>query len=159
MLHLPGSCVRSTARGATSHRKKFLVSSTSSDSHTWNLVFLQLLIEEYGHEVHNLGACVTADQLLDQCLRLLPDVLVMSSVNGHGYVDGSRAIRAIRTIASLRYMRAVIGGKLNTRGQLSHEQAQGLLDSGFDAVYAPDTSSEEEFRSFLQALAVRSPRS
>ena len=38
---------------ATGHR--ILLSTTSSDSHTWNLMFLQPLLEERGHEVVNLA--------------------------------------------------------------------------------------------------------
>lgn len=44
-----------------------LVSSVSSDSHTWNLVFLQLLLEEMGHEVTNIGSCVPDDLLIEEC--------------------------------------------------------------------------------------------
>ncbi|WP_437777393.1 cobalamin B12-binding domain-containing protein [Sorangium sp. So ce1097] len=135
--------------------RRFLISSTASDSHTWNLVFLQLLIEEHGHEVHNLGACVPVDHLIDQCLRLRPDVLVISSVNGHGRADGARAIQAIRATPSLERMRVVIGGKLSTRGRLLHEEVQSLLDHGFDAVFPAD-SGEEDFMFFLQNPASRS---
>lgn len=134
--------------------RRFLISSTISDSHTWNLVFLQLLIEEHGHEVHNLGACVAVDHLIDQCLRWRPDVLVISSVNGHGRIDGATAIQAIRATPSLELMHVVIGGKLSTRGRLSHEEVQGLLDHGFDAVF-PAGSSEEDFRIFLRTPRLR----
>jgi hypothetical protein len=37
---------------------KILIAGGSSDSHGWNLVFLEPLLEESGHRVVNLGPCV-----------------------------------------------------------------------------------------------------
>ncbi|BAU88404.1 methylaspartate mutase [Streptomyces laurentii] len=52
--------------------RRVLVSSVSSDSHTWNLVFLQLLLEDLGHEVTNIGACVPDELLIAECRRHRP---------------------------------------------------------------------------------------
>src|SRR4051812_3180408 len=54
-----------------------LVTSVSSDSHTWNLVFLQLLLEDLGHKVTNLGACTPDDEILGAARALEPDLLVV----------------------------------------------------------------------------------
>jgi methylmalonyl-CoA mutase cobalamin-binding subunit len=148
----------SPAAAPPSRRSTFLVSTVASDAHTWNLVFLQLLIEEYGHDVRNLGACVTGDQLVSECLLHQPDVLVLSTVNGHGYADGIAAIRAVRAEPALAGMRAIIGGKLTTRGFLTAEQTRRLLDEGFDAVMA-DESAEREFRRLLEAPSAKLPPS
>ncbi|MGW2991231.1 cobalamin B12-binding domain-containing protein [Streptomyces sp. NPDC001193] len=74
---------------------KFVVSGVSSDAHTWNLVFLQLMLEERGHEVVNLGACPPDDEVVAACLRECPDALVVSTVNGHGHMDGERLVRTL----------------------------------------------------------------
>ena len=50
-----------------------VLSSTSSDSHMWNLIFIQLVLEEHGYRVTNLGACVPVDVLADQCAAQPPD--------------------------------------------------------------------------------------
>jgi methylmalonyl-CoA mutase cobalamin-binding subunit len=128
---------------------RVLISSVPSDAHTWNLVFLQLLIEEYGLEVHNLGACVPLAHLIDNCLALRPDLVVLSSVNGHGYTEGSRVIRVIRSTLGLKELCVVIGGKLTTRGMLSEQQDRSLLEDGFDAVFS-DECSVEKFGHFLE---------
>ena len=39
-----------------------VVSGLASDAHTWNLVYLQLVLEEMGHRVTNLGACVPSSR-------------------------------------------------------------------------------------------------
>ncbi|KAA2254456.1 hypothetical protein F0L68_30190 [Solihabitans fulvus] len=116
-------------------RRRVLLSSVSSDSHTWNLVFLQLLIEELGHEVVNLGACVPEDELVAQCLRHDPDLVVISTVNGHGYADGRRLIGALRRTGELAAVPVVIGGKLGVAGAADEQYAAELLALGFDAVF------------------------
>jgi methylaspartate mutase sigma subunit len=98
------------------HGLDVVVTSVSSDARTWNLVYLQLLLEELGHRVTNLGACVTTDLLVQRCADLSPDLVVVSSVNGHGWEDGIRAIEALRADGELPSVPAVIGGKLSIDG-------------------------------------------
>ncbi|KJY31556.1 hypothetical protein VR44_17860 [Streptomyces katrae] len=140
----------STAKGshpAHAGKPRVLVSSTSSDSHTWNLVFLQLLLEEMGNDVVNIGSCVPDDLLIAECRRHRPDMVVISSVNGHGALDGERLITALRAEPDLSRLPVVIGGKLGTRG--SSVFGQRLMDAGFDAVFE-DSAGIEPFRSYLE---------
>ncbi|WP_326575793.1 cobalamin-dependent protein [Streptomyces sp. NBC_00487] len=125
-----------------------LVSSVSSDSHTWNLVFLQLLLEEMGHEVTNIGSCVPDDLLIEECRRLRPELVVISSVNGHGALDGARAVRRLRDEPDLRDLRIVIGGKLGVRGAEAGTYGPELMSAGFDAVFE-DAAGVAEFRRYL----------
>lgn len=129
--------------------RRVVVSSVSSDSHTWNLVFLQLLLEETGAEVANLGACVPDDLLLAECRRLRPDLVVISSVNGHGYLDGRRLIARLRAEADLADLPVVIGGKLGTQGPGDGALGAGLLAAGFDAVF-DESGGVEEFQRYLE---------
>ncbi|MEU5868029.1 MULTISPECIES: cobalamin-dependent protein [unclassified Nonomuraea] len=117
-----------------------LLSGTSSDAHTWNLVYLQLLLEEAGHAVANLGACVPDDLLIDRCRDLRPDLLVMSSVNGHGRHDAARAARRLRQCPQTAGVPAVIGGKLGIAGRPNSRLAPELLAAGFDRVFGEQVS-------------------
>src|SRR5947209_20484921 len=94
--HDAGSRVTHQALRRLVPRSRVVISSTSSHSHTWNLVFLELLLHEHEHIVYNLGPCVPISHLVQECLRHRPALIVLSSVNGHGLVDGLKAIRAIR---------------------------------------------------------------
>ncbi|MGY1453771.1 cobalamin B12-binding domain-containing protein [Streptomyces sp. SS8] len=134
----------------TAGPRRVLVSSVSSDSHTWNLVFLQLLIEEYGHSVTNIGACVPDDLLIAECRRHRPDMVVISSVNGHGHLDGRRLIARLRAEPDLADLPVVIGGKLGTRGAEGGSHVGALVEAGFDAVFE-DSVSIGEFRRYLAA--------
>lgn len=130
-----------------------VVSGTESDAHTWNLVFLQLLLEESGHHVHNLGPCVPATVLAEECSRLRPDLLVLGTVNGHGTEDALTAIKQLRAPGAPVGMPVVIGGKLSTSGR-DRQDVERLLSAGFDAVYSDDPSVIREFASFVCTLAV-----
>ncbi|GHE14164.1 cobalamin B12-binding domain-containing protein [Streptomyces alanosinicus] len=128
-----------------------IVTSLASDSHTWNLVFLQLLIEECGYRVVNLGPCVPDDLLVAQCHALDPDMVVISSVNGHGYQDGMRVIHQLRALAPLAATPIVIGGKLGTDEDGARRVAE-LTAAGFDAVFEDAHDPVTAFRGFLSAM-------
>jgi methylaspartate mutase sigma subunit len=131
-------------------RLKAVVSSTVSDSHTWNLIFLQLMLEEHGYAVANLGACVPDRLLVTRCEAEAPGLIVISTVNGHGYYDGIGAVRALRAVPELRGTPIVIGGKLGI-GPSQSGGAAGLLAAGFDAVFGDDTAALGPFRAFIAA--------
>ncbi|MEV7770281.1 cobalamin-dependent protein [Kitasatospora sp. NPDC086791] len=131
-----------------------VVTTTASDSHTWNLVFLQLLLEEMGHRVTNLGACVPDALLLAECRRIVPDLIVISSVNGHGHQEGLRVIPALRACPELRRTPTVIGGKLGIAGADDPDRERTLLAAGFDAVFE-EGSAVAPFRAFVDGLRSR----
>lgn len=69
----------------------------------------------------------------DECRARRPDLVVLSTVNGHGHQDGLRVIRRLRAAPELAGTPIVIGGKLGidhdratTRGMLV-----GVQDAGF----------------------------
>ncbi len=124
-----------------------VVSGLSSDAHTWNLVYIQLVLEELGHTVTNVGACVPEAELAARCQTIQPDLIVLSSVNGHGFQDGLRAITALRECPELMTTPAVIGGKLDIVGG-DPTMAGQLLDAGFDAVFI-EADALSAFRSFV----------
>ncbi|GGQ57835.1 cobalamin B12-binding domain-containing protein [Streptomyces althioticus] len=135
------------------HMPSVLVTGTSSDAHTWNLVYLQLLLEEWGHDVTNLGPCVPDGLVLRSAVELRPDLIVVSSVNGHGHQDGLRLIRALRPRPELVGTTMVIGGKLGTDGLRNVGQVRRLLAAGYDRVF--DDGDVTAFRDLVSRLPVR----
>ncbi|MFF6907063.1 cobalamin B12-binding domain-containing protein [Streptomyces sp. NPDC012389] len=124
----------------------------ASDSHTWNLVYLQLLIEELGYEVVNLGPCVPDDLLVGACRDLAPELVVISSVNGHGHQDGLRVIAALRAADGLSATPVVIGGKLGVTGRQSPEELAALTAAGFDAVFDDASTGIADFSRFVSTV-------
>lgn len=127
---------------------RILLSTVSSDSHTWNLVYLRLLLEEHGYQVTCLGACVPDELLVETALRQRPDAIVVSSVNGHGAIDGARLARTLRARPDLASVPVVIGGKLGLLGTDVEAHARELLAAGFTAVFG-DSGGDE----LIDALA------
>ena len=122
---------------------RILLSTTSSDSHTWNLMFLQLLLEECGHEVVNLGPCVPDALLVETARDCRPSAIVISTVNGHGRIDGARVARAVRRHPEIAQLPMVIGGKLGIEGTSSDDEVSRLLEAGFDAVFIGEANPDE----------------
>lgn len=133
-------------------RLSVVVTSVASDSHNWNLVYLQLSLEELGHRVLNLGPCVPDDLLVAECLRGRPDLVVVSTVNGHGFLDGMRLIGAIRARRELAATPIVIGGKLGIAGPGGHQRSDRLRAAGFDAVFEEGGQGMAAFRAFVGRL-------
>ncbi len=119
--------------------QRILLSTVSSDSHTWNLVFMQLLLEESGREVLNLGPCVPDELLLKTARHEQPDAVVVSTVNGHGLTDGARVARLLRRCPATSHIPLMIGGKLGTSGGSEEATAEDLLTAGFDFVFTDDS--------------------
>jgi len=136
-------------------RLSVIVTSLSSDAHTWNLVFLQMLLEEMGCRVTNLGACTPDEVIVRECLARRPDLIVVGTLNGHGLQDGLRLIGALRDRPGLVRTPVVIGGRLDTTGESGGRTATLLLEAGFDAVF-DGAAGLGAFRSLVHTLAVGS---
>jgi len=146
----------SSTSSRTAHELEAVLSSTSSDSHMWNLIFMQLMLEEHGYRVANLGACVRPELLVERCAARPPAVIVLSTVNGHGRLDGAQAVRRLREIPSLAATPTVIGGKLGIRSADPDETRQ-LRTAGFDAVFGDTAADLDEFSAFLRGVAAGVP--
>ncbi|WP_424217630.1 cobalamin B12-binding domain-containing protein (plasmid) [Streptomyces sp. BI20] len=129
-----------------------IVAGGISDSHTWNLVYLQLLLEENGRRVVNLGPCVPEDLLVGEALHHRPALIVVSSVNGHGYQDGMRTVTRLREHPELRDTPAVIGGKLGINGATTPAETAALRTAGYDEVFDDSPAGVDRFLRLLAGL-------
>lgn len=132
---------------------RVVLSSLPSDAHTWNLVYVELVLREMGHVVRNLGACVPQRMLVRECCDTSPDLVVISTVNGHGASEGARAVKALRRDRRTCDVPVVIGGKLTTRGRAGGGVSGQLLRAGFSEVF--DDADAERFRAYVGTLAAR----
>ncbi len=146
-----------TTADPTTTRHRILLSTTSSDSHTWNLMFLQLLLEECGHEVVNLGPCVPDALLVETARSCRPSAIVISTVNGHGRIDGARVAGAVRRDPEIAQLPMVIGGKLGIEGPGGDDEVSRLLEAGFDAVFTGDANPDELPAALSRMLPARRP--
>lgn len=127
--------------------KRAVLATISSDAHGWNLVYLQLLLEEEGHRVANLGPCTEIPAVLEAARAAGTRIVVLSTVNGHGEIEAPHYARALR--ARFPDLRIVIGGKLTTDGDLDPRRGDALLEAGFDAVFT-GADAADRFRTYLR---------
>lgn len=117
---------------------------------------MQLLLEEHGYHVSNLGACVPLDKLVECCVRESPAVVVLSTVNGHGHLDGVQAVRRLREVPCLAPTPIAIGGKLGIQS-VDHDEVRQLRAAGFDGVFTDSAADLNEFGVFLRSVAAGRP--
>ena len=87
--------------------------------------------------------------LVAQAVRTRPDLIVVSSVSGHGLTEGLRAISRLRAHPELTDVCVVIGGKLNTSGRLAPHDLERLIAAGYDAVF---DDNAEHFSDLVRGL-------
>jgi methylaspartate mutase sigma subunit len=130
--------------------KRAIVTTVPSDSHMWNLVYIELVLRENGWDVNNLGACSPVELTVETCLAEKPDMLVVTSVNGHGHIGGRKLIGQIRSHSELDYLPVVIGGKLGTLGANNSVFVEPLISAGYSAVFM-EAEGLEAFGEFIEA--------
>ncbi len=145
-----GDAVERTSGTQPASSKRAIIATVPSDSHMWNLVYIELVLRENGWEVNNLGACTPAELVVEACLAERPDMLVVSSVNGHGHIGGRKLIGQIRSRTELDYLPVVIGGKLGTLGANNKVFVEPLVSAGYSAVFM-ESEGLEEFGRFIEA--------
>jgi methylaspartate mutase sigma subunit len=128
--------------------KSALLATIPSDSHSWNLVFMQMFLKEQGFQVLNLGICVPMEDVLRACQEHRPELVVISTVNGHGYLEGVELARRFDRLDIRRDFKLVIGGKLGIRQSRERLRASELLSAGYDGVF----HGSGALRSFLDFL-------
>jgi methylaspartate mutase sigma subunit len=123
-----------------------LLSTVESDSHFWNLIYLDKVLEEHGAAVRNLGSCTPAGLVVEELGEYRPDLLVVSSINGHGYYEARELLTRIRQAG--REVPCVIGGNLTTAAADRDRVRRDLLAHGFTDVFVAEDAIER-FREFL----------
>ena len=127
---------------------KTLLTSTPSDSHTWNLIYMELFLQENGCQVHNLGACVPIQDLYEAIYRFQPELVVISSINGHLFQD---AIEIIENLKDKKKFRFVVGGKLGILSHSTQFQKVKLKKLGYDEVFT-EKNALSDFKNYLNIL-------
>ncbi|MBY4402631.1 cobalamin B12-binding domain-containing protein [Rhodococcus fascians] len=144
-----------TRRSSTLERpakKSVILATIQSDSHMWNLVFLELFLTEAGHTVVNLGPCTPVELIAETAARVDASAVVISSVNGHGHLDAPAVAKRIREDDRCSGVTLVVGGKLGVSGDANIEHASGLIEAGFNAVFEATASPSLQQNALLEML-------
>jgi methylaspartate mutase sigma subunit len=135
-----------------------VLTSIPCDSHTWNLVYLDLFISERGFDVVNLGACTPIELVRRRCRELDPRVIVVSTVNGHGGLQAQELARNLANLPGRGRVQLVLGGKLGIHGEADVTRTRGLLEAGFDHVFDESPAMMDGFEAVLRAARTSASR-
>jgi methylaspartate mutase sigma subunit len=135
-----------------------VLASIPSDSHMWNLVFLEMLLAEAGHVVINLGPCTPLELVVDTAIQNQADAVVISSVNGHAHLDAPAIAAAVRADSRCAGLTLIIGGKLGVRGEANIGHVPSLIAAGFDEVFESGaTPPANQRKELLRLLSLKRP--
>jgi len=140
--------MKTESGSAERQRPLFLLTTVESDAHTWNLVYIETLLEEHGIEIINLGPCVPADMTIDAIEAHRPDGVIVSSVNGHGFLQGRELYRRAAERLGDELPAMLIGGKLSTNEESAAAIKRELTTLGFSGVFV-GRRAIPEFRQWL----------
>lgn len=132
--------------------KTVLLTTVPSDSHSWNLVFMEFLLNDLGYKVENLGPNTPMDEVIVRLNRNACAMVVVSTVNGHGYIEGAELAQRIRT--ETNHVKGLyIGGKICTENdaQTIARHSDTLRAAGFDEVF--DDSVANSFDVFQELVS------
>jgi methylaspartate mutase sigma subunit len=113
-----------------------VVATTPDDSHSWNLVGVEFQLVERGFAVDNLGPCTPEALLAERIRHLRPDLVVLSSVNGHGGLSLLSVLETLDRYQLKRLAPIVAGGLLTTDPLALPDVAAALKYAGISAVFA-----------------------
>ena len=69
--------------------------------------------------------------------------MVVSTLNGHGHIDGMRLNDKICSDKFLKDIPVIIGRKLGISGKNNYSYVDELYNHGFNAVYVDDVNAHE----------------
>jgi methylmalonyl-CoA mutase cobalamin-binding subunit len=134
-----------------------VIAGLPTDTHTWNLAYLELHFRERGFSVRNVGSCASAAEIAHAVRAAAADVVVLSSVNGHGHLEGGPLAAELRRRLDFGNVPLVIGGKLTIDAELGETARRELLAAGFDAVFFGENALAD-FDRFLIERAIGEQR-
>jgi methylaspartate mutase sigma subunit len=114
-------------------------------------VFLELLLREWRMEVVNLGCCTPPQLVVEEVGGGASDLVVVSSVNGHGYSQGLELMGLIRKGCPGLKAPVVIGGRLTTAERTDLVVEPALRAAGYHSVFVGENSIGR-FSQFLSGL-------
>jgi methylaspartate mutase sigma subunit len=134
------------------NKQSVVITSTPSDSHTWNLLFLELLFNEEGFTTHNLGCCVPITDLMGSIYTINPDLIVISSLNGLLYLDLEKMMLHIKKfLMSHHRCKLLVGGNLSTHKRESLYLKKRFLNMGIDRVF-DGKHAVKQLKNYLSSL-------
>lgn len=122
--------------------KTLVLGVIGSDVHAVGNKILEVAFQEAGFNIVNLGVLVSQKEFVEAAVETNADVLMVSSLYGHGEID-VRGLREALVEAGIGDILMYIGGYLVVGNQDWSEVEAKFKHLGFDRVYPPSTLPED----------------
>ena len=122
-------------------KKRLILGVIGADVHAVGNKILYHAFTEAGFEVTNLGVMVSQDEFIDAAIETSADVIVVSSLYGHGELDcqGMRDKCIERGVDDILLY---VGGNIVVGKQPFEDVEKRFKAMGFNRVFGPGTTPE-----------------
>ena len=133
------------------HKKKLILGVIGADVHAVGNKILYHAFSEAGFEVTNLGVMVSQDEFIDAAIETNADVIVVSSLYGHGELD-CQGMRDKCVERGLDDILLYVGGNIVVGKQPFEDVEKRFKAMGFDRVFGPGTAPETAIEALNEDL-------
>ena len=131
-----------------------LVLGTPSDAHTWNLFYLDLILKESGFNSEVLGGCVNLRDVTKKVGTSYWDIILVSSLNGHFYLESQSVLKSIKKGLGARNPIIVAGGNVDTSNRDINFLERIVKKQGYDEVFFRGDSIKK-FQKYCETIFSR----
>lgn len=131
-----------------------LVLGPPSDAHTWNLFYLDLILKESGFSSEVLGGCVNLKDITKKVSTSHWDIIVVSSLNGHFYLESQSVLKSIKKGLGASNPIIVAGGNIDTNNRDIDFLERTVKKQGYDEVFFR-SDSIKKFQTYCEAIFSR----
>ena len=128
-----------------------------ADVHAVGNKILEMVLEEAGFEVINLGVMVSQEEFINAAVESDAGAIWVSSLYGHGEID-CRGLRERCVEAGIGHILLYLGGNLTVGEAAFPAVERRFREMGFDRVFPPGTAPEEGIAALWEDLGKRGCR-
>lgn len=132
-------------------KKTLVIGVIGSDVHAVGIQILNYAFTEAGFNVINLGVMVTQEEYIEAAIESAADVIVVSSLYGHGELD-CRGLREKCDEAGLSGILLYVGGNIVVGKQPFEDVEKRFHAMGFNRVFGPGTPPETTIAALMEDL-------
>jgi len=115
-------------------RGKVVIATIEGDIHSIGKTIVGTMLRAYGYEVHDLGADVPAEKIIDAAIEKDADVIGVSALLTTTMFGQKKIIEILKERNLLERFKVILGGAPVTRSWVNECNADGFAENAIDAV-------------------------
>lgn len=123
--------------------KTIVIGVIGADVHAVGNKIIEYVLKNNGYNVVNVGVLSSQEDFINAAIESNADMILVSSLYGHGEID-CRGMREKCIEAGIGDIILYVGGNIVVGKQNFDEVKERFLKMGFNRVFAPGTTIEED---------------